>query len=122
MSEVVMPSTESVNDVAELEELQKAYKMQIERRDMALRLYNNPDFRKLIVDGFMLHDAARYAQESADPSLDEQSRADALAMAQASGHLKRFLSFQCRMGDTAQKNLIDLDDELAEARAEQGAE
>ena len=92
------------------------------RREQAERLSRNPDFRDLIIDGFCLKDAARFAQESGDPALPAEQRADCLAMAQASGHLKRFLSMQIQMGAVAGRNIEALEEAIAEARAEEGAE
>lgn len=110
-----------VTQVEELENQKKDAQKLAERGQMARRLASNRDFRKLILDGFCLEDAARYAQESGDPLLSAEQRADALNMAQASGHLKRYLSFQIRMGVTAERSLVELDEALTEARAEEAA-
>ena len=91
------------------------------RREQAERLSKNSDFRALIIDGFCRDDAARFAQESGDPALTAEQREDALNMAQASGHLKRFLMYQIQMGGTAERNISELEDAIAEARAEEGA-
>ena len=90
----------------------------LERRDIALRLSNNRDFRVLILEGFCSKDAARLASESGDPSLTPQQRADAMAMAQAGGHLKRFLSAAFQMGAIAGNEIGDIEQALVEARAE----
>lgn len=90
----------------------------VELRDLAVKLSNNREFRKLIRDHWMVTEAARYVQISADPSLKADERADALAMAQATGHLKRWLSVTIRMGNIAEDEINGLDEALAEARAE----
>jgi hypothetical protein len=95
-------------------------KVLIERRQMALRLNQNHDFRKLILDGFCLHDAARYVQSSQDPALSADQRADSLNMAQASGHLRRFLSVSITMGFHAEQTLHELETAIVEARSEEG--
>jgi len=41
-------------------------------------------------------------------------------MAQASGHLKRFLSVTVQMGAHAERSMPEVDAALAEARAEEG--
>jgi hypothetical protein len=107
-----------VSEVAALEQQHSDAKLLVERRQMALRLSKNRDFRTLILDGFCLHDAARYAQCSADPALNAEQRADSLNMAQASGHLKRFLSLTVQMGAHAERELPNIDQALLEARAE----
>lgn len=86
--------------------------------DAVMRLQDNPDFRLVINEGFMLHQAARYAQESGDPALQPHQRQDALNMAQASGHLKRFLSVSVVMGNMADDSIVSAQQELAELRAE----
>lgn len=115
MSEVYEPT--------KLEQLEKQHSddtILIERRKRSERLAANPDFRKLILDGFCRDDAARYVQASGDPALDPQARADALNMAQASGHLKRFLAVTYQMGAHAERTMPDLDEALAEARSQEG--
>lgn len=106
--------------VSYLEKQREEFKEHMAKRDAALRLFNNPDFKLVIVEGFMLHEAARYVQTSCDPSLDADKRADALALAQASGHLKRFMSVTVQMGNHAEHELPSLDSALEEARAESG--
>jgi hypothetical protein len=90
----------------------------MERRDLALKLSNNRDFRKLILEDFCKEEASRLVAQSADPALDEKQQRDALSMAQAAGHLKRYLSMMIRMGDTAERSIGDLEEALAEARRE----
>lgn len=92
-----------------------------QRGEMAERLARNADFRRLILDGFCRDDAARFVQESGDPALNEEQRADCLALAQASGHLKRFLSMQIQMGRVAERDIPNLEEALSEVRAEEGA-
>ena len=113
------PPLENINTsrVQGLEQQKANFQLLIERRELALKLYNNRDFRKLILEHFCLNDAARYVQESADPMLPEQQRADALAMAQASGHLKRYLSLCVLMGADALSKSSELEEMLAQARA-----
>ena len=115
MSEIQQQILEAERQIAES-------KVLIEIREAAIRLYDNPDFRKLIVKGYLLEDCARFVHQSGDPSLDLQGRADALAMAQACGHLKRYLSAQIQMGYVATNSIQDMENVLEELRAEEGAE
>ena len=109
----------SLTQIAALEKQQTDAKVLVDRRQTALRLYKNKDFRSLIMDGFCLHDAARYAQESGDPLLTPEQRADALNMAQASGHLRRWLSLCVQMGAHAEREMSNIEEALNEARAEE---
>lgn len=78
--------------------------------DRAMRLNRNTDFKKLILEDFCVTNCARHAQLSADPALQPENRADSLALAQAAGHLRRYLSVICQMANKA-------DGDLEEARA-----
>lgn len=93
----------------------------IEQREMANRLLGNADFRKLIMEEYMVNEAARYVQLSGDPALTVEQRADALAMAQATGHLKRWIDVQEKMANQAENDLASLDEMIAEARVEEDA-
>lgn len=106
------------NEIAELEDYITERKTLSDMADAAVRLYSNPDFKSLILNGFCLVEAARYAQESGDPMLTADQRADALNMAQASGHLKRFLSLTVVMGNTATRDIRQAEAALVEARSE----
>lgn len=99
-----------------LEEQLKDEKALIERRDTILRLSKNADFRKVILEAFFVEECARYARESGDPALPQQVRDDALAMAQAAGHLKRFLNVQITMGNQAERKLPEIEQAIEEER------
>lgn len=94
----------------------------VARRDAALRLHDNRDFKLLLVDGFMRDEAARYVQASGDPAISAEDRADSLALAQASGHLKRFLSVAVVMGNQAARDVVAIQEALDEERANEGNE
>lgn len=91
----------------------------VEKADLALKLEKNREFKKLILDGFCLEDCARYAQLSADPSLTEEQRQDAMALSQASGHLRRYLSVTVKMGAQARKDIEEMGQEIETMRAEE---
>ena len=105
-----------------LEQQAEDAKVLIENHDAAVRLSNNPDFRKLIINGFCGTEAARMVQASGDPALGVNERADSLAMAQASGHLKRWLQMQIQMAQVALRQMPELDQAIAEERAREDSE
>ena len=111
-----------MSNVTHLENQKTQAKELIARREAAIRLHSNPDFKKLIVDGFMLEEAARYVQLSQDPSLEPHQQTDALRLAQASGHLKRFLQVTIQLGNTAEGEMGDLDEMIEEARIQEDEE
>ena len=110
--------SEVMNQIKESEERIEQLKKIAEFADAVMRLQQNPDFRLVINEGFMLHHAARYAQESGDPALSAVQRQDALNMAQASGHLKRFLSISVVMGNDADNDIQNTKQLIEELRAE----
>lgn len=110
------------DEVKGLEQQLKDNKDLVARRDLALRLSQNSDFRKLILEDFCVTDTARLVGQSADPALDALQRADALNMAQASGHLKRYLSMMVTMGNTAARDIPAVEEALVDARNEEDAE
>ena len=105
-------------NIEQLEQQKIGMREAIERRDIAVRLAGNRDFKKLILEYFCVEECARYARQSADPAMDAAAQKDSLAMAQAAGHLKRFLSVVIRMGDDCAGHMAELDEMLDELRAE----
>ena len=87
---------------------------------MALKLSRNPEFKQLILQEFCINECARYAQSSGDPALNAEQRADALALAQSAGHLRRWLSVIVTMGNNAERAMPELDDAIEQARQEEG--
>lgn len=111
-----------MSDVVALEQQLSNAKQLVETRRMALKLSNNHEFRKLILEEFCTNEAARMVQNSGNPALKAEERADSLAMAQASGHLKRWLSAQVQMGAHAEREIANLEAELEIARAEEDSD
>lgn len=108
-----------MSEVSQLEHQKEDAKARIARRDMALRLANHPDFKELILKEFCVNECARYAQMSADPGLSDKDQANSLALAQAAGHLRRFMSVLIQMGNNAADQMTQLEEAIDEARAEE---
>ena len=104
--------------VNQLEAQRDGMKQAVEMRQAVQRLTQNVDFRKVITEQFMEKECARYVHASADPALAERNQKDALAIAQASGHLRRYLSVLIQMGNAAENELVSIDSALDDARAE----
>lgn len=103
--------------IAELEHAKTNALELISRRDLAIKLSNVPEFRKMILEDFCEKEAARLVAQSGDPAMTVQQRADALAMGQAAGHLKRYLSATIRMGNVAENDLTQIEEAFDELRA-----
>lgn len=110
-----------MNHIERLEQQQADERERVARRDAILRLSGNADFRKVIIEDFSTKECARYARESVNPGISPEDRAHALAMAQAAGYLKQFLNVNIQIGDTAEDTIRQIDEALAEARAEEGS-
>lgn len=107
-----------MSSVSELENQLEGTKAHIERRKMALRLKNNRDFKKLILEEFCIQECARYVHTSADPNIAANERSDALAIAQAAGHLRRYLHAVDLIGMRAENEARAIEEALDEFRAE----
>lgn len=102
-----------------LEAQLKEAKQRVKNKDLAIKLEKIPEFRDLIIEGYMKSEVVRNCEISGDIALSPAQRADALAMAQAGGHLNRFLSAQIGMGTAAEREIVSLEEDLALARAEE---
>lgn len=106
-----------MSDIRDLEQGIKDAEGLLEARNMALKLSENREFRALFHDGYFMTEAARLVQLSSDPSLTLEQRADALAMAQATGHTRRYMSMVIQMGAHAERELPEMRETLEELRA-----
>lgn len=105
-------------EIAGLEHRLEAAKGAVAHAEEVRKLMTNPLFRKVILRQFCVEDCARYVQESGDPLLADHNRADALNMAQAAGHLRRWLDLAIRMGEREADTVLQVEAELEVVRAE----
>ena len=108
-----------MSEVAQLEKQLEDAKELSRRREMALRLAENRDFRELILDEYLIKEAARCIQAAGDDKLTPQIRVDMVDMGKATGYLKRFLHAITTMGGTAENDIVPLEEAIAEARLEE---
>ena len=80
----------------------------VETRARIQRLTQNSDFKELINKRYLVEEAAAFAASAGDPALTKDQRDEALTMALAPGHLKRWLSVQITMANTAEDQLPQL--------------
>ena len=107
--------TEHTYTLESLKQHRDALVEMVALKDAAIRLSQNPDFNKVIMQQFAIYDAAHYVAASCDPALSAEQRADALVLAQAAGHLKRWLSVQVQRGSVAQQDVEDANIAIAES-------
>lgn len=108
-----------MSEVAQLEKQLEDAKELSRRREMALRLAENRDFRELILDEYLVREAARCIQAAGDDKLTPQVRLDMVDMGKATGYLKRFLHAITTMGGTAENDIVPLEEAIADARLEE---
>lgn len=108
-----------MSDLLQLEHQLEDAKILAARRLAALRLAENRDFRDLILEDYLVKEAARCIQAAGDDKLTPQQRADLVEMGKATGYLKRFLHAITTMGGTAENDIPALEEAIAEARLEE---
>lgn len=111
-----------MSDLIQLEQQLSTAKFLIERRDAALRLAKNKDFKRLVVDEYFTQEAARLIIASGDPNLTLQQREDFVAMGQAIGHFKRYMSFIVTEANVAERDVPNIEEALIELRAQDVAD
>lgn len=102
--------------IEELEASAVSAKEVVAQRDALVKLASTPEFRKLIVEGYLRDETARLTHISSEPGMTPQDRADAMAMAQATGHFKRWMNALIQMGNHAEKGIKDIDEMISEMR------
>jgi hypothetical protein len=83
------------------------------------RLSRNPDFKKVLVKGFMEQEALRCLAMSVEPANPAHIRADMLDMAKGAAQLRNYLMIQEKMANQAKIELAEIDAIIEEADAEQ---
>lgn len=102
--------------MTEVEQMRKDVndlKKYVELADATERLLDNRDFKEVFLEHFMTQECARNAQMSSDPNLREDVRKACLDLAQAAGHVQRFLKVTIAMGDKAKGDIKDINEEIA---------
>lgn len=110
-----------MSQIQELEAQKADLQKQVDLRDQILKLSGDHAFRKVINEGFLRDEAARSIRMAGEPTLSAQEKSGLIEMALAAGHLQRYLSANIQMGNQAADTIFQIDEALAELRAE-GAE
>lgn len=102
------------DEITQLQEMKKQRAAVVEMRDRLIRLYANPDFKAVFLKEYMVDEVARFMETAGNPNVPAPQRADALQQAYAPGCLKRWLDARLMMGDTAQEQMEEIDEEILE--------
>jgi len=97
-----------------IQEFQKV----VEHRDKMRKLTANKLFKELILEEFCVNECARYVRTSVNPRLDADSRANALHIAQSTGHLRMYLEAIEQMGNQAEQEIVKYTAAIDELRSE----
>lgn len=108
-----------MEEVTELEQQREQYKELIAIRDAIKRLEANPDFQKIVVEQYCVKECARYIGVAGDPAISKDDRDLALEMGKAGQHFKRWLNVSIRMGDHAEGELPELEEQINLASAKE---
>lgn len=112
--------SQSQRDQIEEVELSIAHAKEIINRGaMAERLSHNPDFKKLVLEGYFTTEAARLALLYSDPNIDPEMREAIGRDLMGPGVFKRYLSTMVQMGYVAQRELGEHIETLEEIREEE---
>lgn len=105
-----------MSEIQALERQKREMQEHIAIRDKVLKLSANPEFRDVIESDYMTVEATRNIRIGTDPALAPEMRKDAIDMALATGHLKRYLSAKIAIGNQAEHEIIHIDAQLEEIR------
>lgn len=109
----------SQNDIEQVELTIAEAKKVVDRGRMAEKLSRNPDFKKLVMDGYFVDEAARLVHLSSDPTLPENIRNVVLRDMNGPGAFKRYLSALVQMGKNAAREIEEHQETLDELREEE---
>lgn len=121
-------SNDNAQYIEELEAQKAGHQKAVEVGQRLERLCKDQDFRALVLQYWMVDEAARYASLSQDPALSmdpvqkEQIQRDCINMAAAPGHFKRWVEVQRQMAQTAANSIAEVDAELDRVRSEEDGE
>lgn len=109
-------------DIEQVELSISEAKKSIEMGKMAEKLAINRDFKKVVMDGYFVDEAARLVHLLGDPRLNQEGRESVLRDIQGLGAFKQYLQNKVREGHMAQDALEEHQETLDELRDEDGEE
>ena len=106
------------SDIQQLEMSITQAKAIAERGHRVLELINNPIFKEIVDDGYLLKEAARLAHLMSDSGLSPAIRADVERSLTGPGSFKQYLMTIIRQGQMAEEAIGEAQEELVDALAE----
>ncbi len=111
-----------VLDLEQYEELKKAYQVVIERAECARRLAENPDFQKLVMEGYLQDEPKRLAELMASGRLHQTNLENCTRELDAIGKFRTYLSNIIQQGNISEDDLKALEEERERALQEDAGE
>lgn len=109
------------NEIEEIEISIEEAKKYIARAEDVRILSEHPSFKRLVMDGYFLHEASRLAHLSSDPAIDEKIRGYVMRDLAGPGSLKRYFQAIINMGNGAANEIRESEATLDEIRNEEAA-
>jgi hypothetical protein len=107
----------NTSQLQELEQSLESAKKNLALHDALVKLQGNKDFKKLITEAYLVSAAADFARQAGDPTHTDRQKADAMAMALAPGHLKRFFAVVFAQGEQAIEDIPQLEAAIEHVQA-----
>lgn len=104
-----------MSDIETIELSIEEAKKIVAKRDMALKLAGNREFKKLVLEGYLKDEAARLVGISADASVKEHW-GDIHSAINGISHFQQYMRTIKQMGDIAERELAEQVDTLEELR------
>jgi hypothetical protein len=109
-----------MSDTHELETTLEDLREIVARKNAAIKLESNREYKKLILDGLFKEEASRLVAISAEPSMARE--ADLIMESIRSiSHFQQYMRSVIQMGTIAENNLAEHMEMLEEVRAEEAA-
>lgn len=100
--------------------------LSIEEAEKAIALGNDaaaladiPEFKRIVLDGYFVDEAARLALLSSDPGANDEIRANIMRDLNGPGAFKRYLHTKVMLGRNAERELESHHETLEELREEE---
>lgn len=107
------------NTIQQIEISIEYAKSLVARGEKVRALISNPDFKEIIDDGYLLHEAARLAHLVGDPGIPGSVREDAMRDLNGPGAFKRYIQTIMQQANLAAQELYAHQELLAEELLEE---
>lgn len=107
------------NDIQRLDVDIETAKQAIARMDALERLYNNKDFKEIILDGYFMKEASRLVLLRGDINISPEDERDCDKMINGVGCLRRFFQLVNTFGMQAKAGMEEYENTREELLAEQ---